>query len=152
MGDVAMQRVQLVLLALHVLADLLWVGSLVSITRVITSAAGEPEPTRARLAAAARRIYRTVSSPWMGIATLTGLAMIGVAQGAYFRFGWFHGKFTAALVMLGLHFALGARVKAAEASGVDERSVGAMRGLQLGVLAAAAAAVVCVIVLKSWRA
>lgn len=147
-----MQRVYLVLLALHVLADLLWVGSLVSITRVITSAAGEPEAARPRFAAAARRIYRTVSSPWMGVATLTGLAMIGVMAGQHFRFGWFHGKFTAALVMLGLHFALGARVRAAEANGIDEKSAGAMRSLQLGVLGAAAAAVVFVIVLKSWRA
>lgn len=151
MGD-GMQHVYVVLLALHVLADLLWVGSLVSITRVISSAVGEPEPTRARLAATARRIYRTVSSPWMGIALLTGLAMIGVMHGAQFRFGWFHGKFTAALAMLGLHFALGARVRAAEASGVDEQSAGAMRALQVGVLLAAAAAVTFVIVLKGWGA
>lgn len=147
-----MQRVYLVLLALHVLADLLWVGSLVSITRVITSAAGEPEAARPRFAAAARRIYRTVSSPWMGIALLTGLVMIGVMHGAQFRFGWFHGKFTAALAMLALHFVLGARVRAAEASGVDEKSAGAMRSLQVGVLLAAAAAVTFVIVLKGWGA
>jgi len=152
MGRVTMHRVTLVLLALHVLANLLWVGSLVSITRVITSAIGEPEPTRARFAALARRIYRTVSSPWMGIATLTGLGMIGAAHGMYFRFGWFHGKFTAALAMLGLHFVLGRRVRAAEASGIDEQSAGAMRSLQLGVLGAAAAAVTFVVVLKSWRA
>jgi uncharacterized membrane protein len=148
----AMQRVTLVLLALHVLANLLWVGSLVSITRVITSAVGEPDAVRARFAAVARRIYRTVASPWMGIATLTGLAMIGVAQGAYFRFGWFHGKFTVALVMLGLHFVLGARVKAAEVSGIDEKTAASARALQLGVLGAAALAVLFVIVLKSWRA
>jgi putative membrane protein len=146
-----MQRATLVLLALHVLANLLWVGSLVSITRVITSALAEPEGTRARFAAAARRIYRSVSSPWMGIATLTGLAMIGVSQGAYFRFGWFHGKFTVALVMLGLHFALGARVRAAETHGVDATGARAMRSLQLGVFATATAAVLFVVVLKGWR-
>lgn len=146
-----MTRVHLVLLAFHVLSLLLWVGSLVSITRVLSAAQGEPEAVvRARLASVARKIYRAVASPWMGIATLTGLAMVGVARGAYFHFGWFHGKLTAALVMLGLHFMLGARVRAAEASGLTDEAAQSARGLQLAVLAVAALTVGFVVVMKSW--
>ena len=138
-----------VLLATHVLALLLWIGSLVSITRVITAGVGEEPAVQAKFAALARRIYRSVASPWMGIATLAGLGMIAAAKGAYFHYGWFHGKFTLALVMLALHFVLGARVRAAEAAGRTDGVAPQMRVLQLGVLVAAALAVVCVVVLKS---
>ena len=111
-----------ILLATHVLSLLLWIGSLVSITRVITAGAGEEPAVQAKLAALARRIYRGVASPWMGIATIAGFAMIAVAKGAYFRFGWFHGKFTVALVMLGLHFVLGARVTGTQIKGAKSKA------------------------------
>jgi protoporphyrinogen IX oxidase len=139
------------LLATHVLALLLWIGSLVSITRVITAGVGEEPAVQAKLAALARRIYRTVASPWMGIATLAGVGMIAVAKGAYFHYGWFHGKLTLGLVMLALHFVLGARVRAAEAAGRTDGVAPQMRALQLGVLVTAALAVFSVIVLKALR-
>lgn len=137
-----------VLLATHVLSLLLWIGSLVSITRVLTAGAAEEPAVQARFAALARRIYRTVSSPWMGVATLAGFAMIGVRHGEMFRHGWWHGKFTMALVMLALHFVLGARVRAAEAAGRTDGVAPQMRLLQLGVLVTAALAVLFVMVLK----
>ncbi len=145
-----MGKLSVVLLALHVFSLLFWVGSLVSITRVMAAGVGEPDAVRARLAAVARRIYRTVSSPWMGVATLTGLGMIGAAGGAHFRMGWFHGKFTMALVMLGLHFALGTKVRAAEASGLTDQAAEGVKPFQHGVLLVAAATVGFVVVMKYW--
>lgn len=147
-----MNRLHVILLGLHVFSLLFWVGSLVSITRVLAAGQGESDAVRARLAGTARRIYRAVASPWMGIATLTGLGMIGVMHGAYFRFGWFHGKLTVAIVMLALHFVLGSRVRGAEANGLTDDVAAGARGLQLGVLIAAALAVVFVVVLKNWGA
>ncbi len=138
-----------ILLATHVLSLLLWIGSLVSITRVITAGVGEEPAVQAKFAALARRIYRTVASPWMGIATLAGFGMIAATKGMYFHFGWFHGKFTLALVMLALHFVLGARVRAADAAGRTDAVAPQMRLLQVAVLATAGLAVFCVIVLKS---
>ncbi len=138
-----------VVLSVHVFSLLLWVGSLISITRVLSSAAGEPEPVRAKLAATARRIYRVVSSPWMGFALLSGLAMIGMLKGQQFRFGWFHAKFTFALVMLGLHFALGARVRKAESEGLTDEAAGGVRPFQIGVLVVAFVTVFCAIGLKA---
>ncbi len=148
----AMARLHLVLLALHVFSLLFWVGSLVSITRVLAAAVGETDAVRQRLASAARKIYRAVASPWMGIATLTGVGMIVEQRGLYFRFGWFHGKLTVAIVMLALHFVLGSRVRAAEASGLTDDAARSARTLQIGVLLAAALAVVFVVVLKNWGA
>jgi protoporphyrinogen IX oxidase len=152
MSPGAMQKAHLALLALHVFSLLFWVGSLVSITRVMAAAEGETDAVRARLAATARKIYRAVASPWMGVATLTGFGMIGVMHGAYFRFGWFHGKFTVALAMLALHFVLGSRVRGAEANGLTDEAAKGARALQLGVLVCAALAVLFVIVLKNLHA
>lgn len=147
----AMARLSFALLALHVFSVLFWVGSLVSVTRVMTSAAGEAEAVRARLAAVARKIYRSVSSPWMGIALLTGVGMIALQRGAHFQIGLFHGKLTAVLVMLALHFTLGSKVRAAEANGLTDEAAGSARALQIGVLVAAALAVGSIIAMKHWQ-
>lgn len=146
-----MEKAHVALLALHVFSLLFWVGSLVSITRVLSAGDGEPEAVRARLAATARKIYRSVASPWMGVATLAGLGMIAVMRGAYFHFGWFHGKLAVAIVMLALHFVLGSRVRSAESNGLTDDVARGARSLQLGVLAASALAVFFVIVLKNLR-
>ena len=138
-----------VLLAIHVLSLLLWIGSLVSVTRVLAAGATEEPAVQARFAALARKIYRSVSSPWMGVAALAGVGMIGAAHGLYFHYGWFHGKLALALGMLVLHFVLGARVRAAEAAGRTDVVAPQMRALQLGVLVVSALTVTCVIVLKS---
>jgi len=140
-----------VLLAVHVLSLLLWVGGLVSITRLLAGAGADDAPARATLARSARGLYRSVASPWMGIALLTGLGMIGALHGEQFKHGWFHGKFTLALVMLALHFVLGARVRRVEAQGLTDADIGWVRTLQLAVLGVAAGAVFCVIVLKAMR-
>ena len=140
-----------ILLALHALSVMFWVGSLVSITRVMSSGLGEPEAVRHRLAAAARKIYRSVSSVWMGTALLSAIGMIALMKGEHFKHGWFHGKLAAALVMLALHFVLGARVRGAEAQGLNDDTARSMRGLQVGVLVVAALAVAFVIVIKALR-
>lgn len=139
------------LLAVHLLAVIFWVGSLVSITRLLGVAQqldGEP---RARLTDGARAIYRGVASSAMGVALLAGLGLMGLIPGL-FRAGWFHPKLTAALVMLVLHFLLGARIRRAQAAGDDaawRAAVAAVRGIQWAVLAAATLAVVSVTVLKA---
>lgn len=136
------------LLALHVFSLLFWVGGLASITRVMSSGLGEPDEARKRFAALARKLYRTVASPWMGVATLTGFGLVALDP-AYFRQGWFHGKLTAAIAMLALHFVLGSRVRAAEANGLTDDAARSARNLQLAVLVITAVAVFCVVVLRA---
>ena len=72
-------------------------------------------------------------------------------HGSYFRYGWFHGKLTVAIVMLALHFVLGSRVRGAEVSGLTDEAANGARAIQLGVLVSAALPVGAVIVLKNWR-
>lgn len=140
------------ILAVHLLAVILWVGSLVSITRVLSLALDATGEARARLADAARGVYKTVSSVWMGVGLLAGVGLIAVTPGL-FRMGWFHGKLTAGIVMLALHFVLGAKVRRAQMEAGDDTAfraaLASVRGLQVGVLAAAAVAVSCVTILKA---
>jgi uncharacterized membrane protein len=140
------------LLAVHVLAVILWVGSLVSITRVLALAAEVSGDARAKLTDGARAVYRGVSSPWMGIALLAGVGLIAVTPGI-FRMGWFHPKLTAAIAMLALHFFLGVKVRKAQAAVGDDTAFAAalssVRGVQLGVFASAALAVSAVTILKA---
>ncbi|MFO0626342.1 MAG: CopD family protein [Polyangiales bacterium] len=138
-------------LALHLLAVILWVGSLVSITRLLGVALASTGEARARLADAARTLYKTVSSVWMGVALLAGLGLIALTPGI-FRLSYFHPKLTAAIVMLALHFVLGAKVRKAQATAGDDAAfraaLASVRGLQIAVLAVAALAVASVTILK----
>jgi uncharacterized membrane protein len=139
------------LLAAHVLAVIFWVGSLVSITRLLSLAKTLSGDARAKLTDGARAVYRSVSSSAMGIALLTGLGMMGVITGI-FRMGWFHPKLTAALVMLALHFVLGVKVRKAQGASDDtayQSAVASVGALQWGVVVTAALAVFAVIVLKT---
>ncbi len=149
--DSAAMQLYPVLLGLHVLSLLLWVGGLVSITQLLAGAGSDNDAVRTALARSARGLYRSMASPWMGFALLTGLGMIGALHGEQFKHGWFHGKFTLALVMLGVHFVIGARVRRVEAQGMSDADVRWARTLQFVVLSVAAGAVFCAIVLKAMR-
>ena len=139
-----------VLLALHLLALMFWVGSLVSITRVITSAATEADAVRARLAFSARRIYRSVASPWMGVAVLTGLGLVALHR-AVLHQGWFLAKLAGVLVLLVVHFRLGSGVRSAQEQGVSDSLARSTRWLQLGALATAAFTVACAVIWHGLR-
>lgn len=139
------------LLAAHILAVIFWVGSLVSITRLLGLAKTLDGDARAKVTDGARAIYRSVSSSAMGIALLTGLAIIGANTGL-FRMGWFHPKLTAALVMLALHFVLGVKVRKAQAATDDagyRSAVAAVGAIQWAVVLTALLAVFAVVVLKT---
>lgn len=140
-----------ILTAVHLLSLMFWIGSMVSITRVMTSAAEQSEAVKSHMAAVARKIYRSVSSPWMGFALLSGLGLLAAAGGLQLRHGWFHGKLTAVIVMLALHFYLGAQVRGAEKTGITADTVKSMRAVQLAVLLTATIAVSFIVVWKGLR-
>ncbi len=136
------------LLGLHVLSITLWLGSLVSITRVLSAGNGQADAARVALAQVARRIYRTVASVWMGLAVVSGFAMVAVLHGQQFRHGFFHAKLTAAVLLVGAHFVIGSRVRKAESGGLTDEIASSTRGLQLAVLGTAAATIFCAVVWK----
>lgn len=105
-----------VLLALHIFANTIWIGAILSVGWLLVSserAEGERADT---LASAAAGLYRKVASPAFGISFLAGLGRLLDAPAAYMSLHWFHGKLTAALAVIALHHVIGARAKRAAAA------------------------------------
>lgn len=129
-----------VTLAIHVLAVIVWIGALASITLVLT-APGSMGDSKIR-GALARRIYLRAAVPAFLVAFVAGLTrLLHFWQSLYAHAHWMHGKLTAALVVIGLHHVLGARARKMADDGAD-----AGPAATLGAVALASAAVVVVLV------
>ena len=97
------------LVALHVIANLVWIGAIVSVGVLLSWA--DSSPNSAALTEAARRLYLRVATPAFGASFLFGLGRLLLSPGTYMRLHWFHGKLAAALAVIALHHVLGARTK-----------------------------------------
>lgn len=129
----------LLLIALHILANVVWIGAIVAVGLLTARSAADGG---APFAKAARYIYRVVAAPAFGMSFIFGVVLVAWAmmQGnSYFKYGFFHVKLTAAFVVIGLHHALGAQARKAEAG--DAINPGAVRGMTIGLLVFAAVAV-----------
>lgn len=129
-------------LVLHVLSNLVWIGSITAVGLLIAKSAAMEGAARAAVAGGARSIYRTLAAPAFGLSFIFGIALIAGNPG-YFKQPWFHAKLTAALIVIALHHVIGARAKRAEAGTLS--GDGAARVLTLVLLVAAAGAVVAVV-------
>lgn len=128
----------LVLQALHILGDILWVGGTLTAALV---AAFAPSDGRTAVAAAARRAVLLVATPGMVLAWVAGLWMLLARwTDVYQSAGWMHAKLTLALVLSGITGFLTGRLRKA-AKGKAQASPGAMRAMGIGVLVLAAGVV-----------
>ena len=98
---------------------------------------------RVAVAGGARSVYRTLAAPSFGLSFIFGIALLAGDPSGYFKQHWFHGKLTAALVVIALHHVIGGRAKRAEAGTLA--GDGAARALTLVLLVAAAGAVAAVV-------
>jgi putative membrane protein len=130
------------LLSLHVMANLVWIGSITSVGWLVATASrgGDQAKPAAELAAG---IYRRIATPAFGVSFAFGIAVLLTNTAYYMHAHWFHGKLTFALVVIALHHVLGAKAKRAASGGVQAGSSGAI--LTAGLLASAFAVVVFVI-------
>lgn len=115
------------LVAVHVLANVVWIGALLSVALIVGRAGMTKDPAEA--AALARFVHVRLAVPAFLVSFGAGLLRILLAPAAYAHMPWFHAKLTFALVVIALHHVIGARAKRA-ASGKP----GAARGV--GTLAA----------------
>jgi protoporphyrinogen IX oxidase len=124
------------LVFLHVTANIVWVGSVLAIATVISSAAAEPEA----LGRIGVRVHQQLAMPAFAVSLVTGGARLAMDTGYYFgQTKFMHGKLFLALVVIGLDHAIRGRAKRM-ASGTAKGPSGAA-GLAVGVLVAAAGAV-----------
>src|SRR5262245_22604701 len=124
---------RVLLVVLHVVANLVWIGSISAVAVVLGGANGEPK-TRGAIAL---DVYRKLAVPAFVIAFLSGLTRLILDTKLYLVVThYMHPKLTLALVVIALHHVIGARAKRM-ASGVKNEA-GPMPLLG-GVLVAAAA-------------
>jgi putative membrane protein len=128
------------LTALHVIGNLVWIGSILSVGLVLTSRWGSPED-RGRLA---RKLYLTLATPGFALALLAGLVRLLLSLELYLvHTRYMHAKLFLALIAIAVHHVLGARARAMR----DGRtaSAGGSTALSLSLLLCAAGAAVLVV-------
>lgn len=125
-----------ILVFLHVISNIVWVGAVLAIAVVISSGVAEPDV----LGRVGIRVHQRLAMPAFAISLVAGGARLAMDTGYYFgQTKFMHGKLFLALVVIGLDHAIRARAKRM-ASGASKGPAGAA-GLAVGVLLAAAGAV-----------
>jgi len=124
------------LVAAHVTANVVWIGSILSAALLVAGAPLMADPVDAgRLA---RRVYLRLAVPAFVVSFATGLARLTASPEAYAHIPWLHAKLGFALLVIGLHHAIGARARQVADGNADaSRGVGLL-GLLLFLFAAAA--------------
>jgi putative membrane protein len=114
------------LVFLHVFANLVWIGSIVSSGFLLARSENE-----SALADAAAWLYQRVATPAFGVSFLAGVGRFALEPSTYMHAHWFHGKLTFALVAIALHHVIGARAKKARAGSRQRAKSGAILSVAL---------------------
>ena len=114
------------LVTLHVLGNLLWIGSICTVGFLLFWASKAPEAEGKIIGAMARRAYSLLAQPAFGIAFLFGVAMLSTNVSYYMHLHWFHGKLTVALAVIGLHHVIGAKTRKVAAGSMQQGASGAI--------------------------
>jgi len=123
------------LVATHVTANVVWIGSILAVGRVLAAAEGDVK-VRGALAV---RIYKSLAIPAFIASFLAGVARLLLSTEYYFVSTHFmHAKLLLAFVVIGLHHVIGARAKKAAAG---DASAAVAPGLELGLAIAATGAI-----------
>ena len=117
------------LVTIHVIANLIWIGSIVSVGVLLSTATSENAQA---FALAARKIYLSVSTPAFGVSFLFGLARLAMEPGTYMHLHWFHAKLTFALAVIALHHVIGARARRAAENQTTSSKNDAPRSMHSG--------------------
>lgn len=95
------------LLLLHVIGNLIWIGSIASVGLVLATA---PEPKLGGQIALA--IYRRVSVPGFVLSFVAAVTLLALNTDLYLvKTHWMHAKLPLALGVIALHHVIGARAK-----------------------------------------
>lgn len=97
------------LVAAHVAANLVWIGSILSVALVLVSRAGDGRAA----AQIAYELYRKLAIPAFVVSFVTALTRLLMSLDLYFvETKYMHGKLLFAVIVIGLHHMIGARAKA----------------------------------------
>lgn len=100
-------RLDIILKALHVTANVFWVGSIVAVALILLADAGDAK-TRGALA---QRVYLRAAVPGFVVSFLTGTGRLALDASVYMKQGWFHAKLLFILIVIALHHVIGGTAK-----------------------------------------
>lgn len=130
------------LVAFHVAANLVWIGSILSVALALVSRVGE-----GRVAAqSAYELYRKLATPAFVVSFVTALTRLLMSLDLYFvETKYMHGKLLFAVIVIVLHHLIGARAKAVA---TGRRSAPGPVGVWALLLAISAVAATFFVILK----
>jgi putative membrane protein len=97
------------LVALHVAANLVWIGAILSVALALVSRAGDGRVG----AQIAYELYRRLAVPAFVVSFLAGVSRLVLSLDLYFvETKYMHGKLLFAAIVIALHHVIGARAKA----------------------------------------
>ncbi len=133
---------ELVLIALHVASNLVWVGALLASVLIATDRMTTAEGAGAR---AALRVYRWLAVPGFVLSFVFGAVRLGFGWHYYMSATHFmHGKLLFAAIAIAIHHVVGAKLRRLErGEAASATKLGAM-GVVFGLCALAAVLVVTV--------
>lgn len=106
------------LVAVHLMANVVWIGSIASVGW-LTRRAADPQLSdteRKTLADTAYQLlYVRAAAPAFAVSFFAGVARLAQDPKGFFSLHWFHGKLFFALIVIGLHHVVGAKAKKASA-------------------------------------
>jgi protoporphyrinogen IX oxidase len=126
-----------VLVAVHVLSNVVWIGSILSVAMLVDRARFMADG--AEVGGLARRVYTRLAVPAFLGSFVFGLTRFVLGISVYAHMPWMHAKLTLAVGIIALHHIIGARAKRAAAG--QAKGAGGTTGLLLGLLACAAGVV-----------
>jgi putative membrane protein len=130
-----------ILVAIHVTANVVWIGSILAVGRLLAAAEGDAK-IRGVLA---RRVYRSLAVPAFATSFVAGALRLALSPDYYFVATHFmHAKLLLALVVIALHHVIGGRAKKAAAAAGDAAAAAtgtSAPALELGLAVAAAGAI-----------
>lgn len=123
-------------LAAHVLANLVWIGALLSETVLLGQTAWLSDPAEA--GALARRVHTRLAIPAFLVSVAAGLVRLLPARHAYATMPWMYAKLGFAIAVIVLHHMIGARARRVAGGNVHAAQGTWMLGVFVFVAAAGA--------------
>lgn len=129
------------LVVVHVAANLVWIGSITSVGFLLSQAASRADGKS--IAEVALALYRRLAVPAFLASFVFGVLRSSTDLSYYLHLHWFHGKLTAAFLVIGLHHVIGAKARKAAAGSMQAGRNGAI--LSIGLFVCTLAVVVLVV-------
>jgi protoporphyrinogen IX oxidase len=122
----------MLIVALHVMSNLVWIGSIASVGWLTAAASRQEDPVvRKVVAELGYRLYLRAAVPAFALSFVFGVGRLLMDPKTYMRLHWFHGKLAFAVGVIALHHVIGAKARKTAAGSMQS---GRSSAILVGVL------------------